>query len=155
MKRLLFISLIAFAACKNNAETTNNDPNKISTAVVNNPHTADGMDNVAAEMKPVMAFKDTLHDFGTIHESEIVQYDFDFTNKGKTPLVITSASGSCGCTVPSYPHDPVPPGGTATMKVTFNSAGKAGHQEKSVAIHTNTLRGTEMLFIKADIAGKK
>ena len=153
MKRLLIISLLAFAACKN-ADNTNNNANKLPATLVNNPHTASGMDNVAAEMKPVMVFKDTLHDFGTIHEAEVVQYEFAFTNNGKSPLLITAATGSCGCTVPSYPHDPVAPGASAIMKVTFNSAGKSGHQEKSVAIRTNTVRGTEMLYIKADIAKK-
>jgi hypothetical protein len=154
MKRLLIISLLAFAACKNTNDAKSNDPNKLPTSMVNNPHTADGMDNVAADMKPIMSFKDTLHDFGTIHEAEVVEYDFAFTNTGKTPLIITSATGSCGCTVPSYPHDPVAAGASAVMKVTFNSANKSGHQEKSVAIITNTIRGTEMLYIKADIAGK-
>ena len=154
MKRLLIISLLAFAACKNADNTKNNNPNKLSTDLINNPHTAAGIDNVAAEMKPVMVFKGTLHDFGTIHEAEVVEYDFAFTNTGKSPLLITSATGSCGCTVPSYPHDPVAPGASAVMKVTFNSAGKSGHQEKSVAIRTNTLRATEMLYIRADIAKK-
>jgi uncharacterized protein DUF1573 len=155
MRRLLFISLLAIAACKNTNETKTNDPNKLPASLVSNPHTAGGVDNVAAELKPVMSFKDTLHEFGTIHEAEVVEYDFSFTNTGKTPLVITSATGSCGCTVPSYPHDPVAPGASAIMKVTFNSAGKSGHQEKSVAIRTNTLRATEMLYIKADIAKKE
>ena len=102
-----------------------------------------------------MEFTDTVHDFGTIHEREIVEYEFSFTNNGKTPLIINSAIGSCGCTVPSYPHDPLEPGKSGVMKVTFNSAGKSGHQEKSVTIHTNTLRGLHTLFIKAEIAKEK
>ncbi len=151
MKRLLIISLVALAACNNsNKKTTPND--QLPIMLVNNPHTANGIDTVAAARKPTMDFADTLHTFGTIHEKEIVQYDFVFTNNGKTPLIINSATGSCGCTIPSYPHDPVPPGKTDTMKVTFNSAGKAGHQEKAITIHTNTIRGTHMLYIKADIA---
>ena len=155
MKRLLIISLLAIGACKNADTTKSNDPNKLPTTLVSNPHTANGMDNVAAELKPVMSFKDTLHDFGTIHEAEVVEYDFAFTNTGKTPLIITAATGSCGCTVPSYPHDPVAPGASAIMKVTFNSAGKTAQQEKSVAIKANTVKGTEMLFIKADVEAKK
>lgn len=155
MKRLLFISLMAIAAC-NSGNTGSNIAahSKLPVSVVNNPHTAGGMDTAAAALKPTMDFKDTLHDFGQIHEGEIVQYDFQFTNRGKSPLVISSASGSCGCTVPDYPRDPVEPGKSAVMKVTFNSRGKSGHQEKSVLIHTNTMRGTELLYIKADVAGK-
>ena len=151
MKRLLIISLVALAAC-NNSNTAKAPAGQLPITLVNNPHTANGMDTVAAGRKPTMDFADTLHDFGTIHEKEVVTYDFTFVNNGKTPLIINSAVGSCGCTVPSYPHDPVEPGKSATMKVTFNSAGKSGHQEKTVTIHTNTIRALHMLYIKADIA---
>ena len=156
MKRYLIISLLALGACNsgNNKPIADNS-NKLPTSMVNNPHTADGMDNVAADMKPTMVFKDTVHDFGPIHEDEVVEYNFEFTNTGKTPLLITSATGSCGCTVPDYPHDAVAPGKSGVMKVTFNSAGKNGHQEKSVTIHANTLRNIHMLYIKSDVAAKK
>ena len=153
MKRLLIISLVAFVACNNsNKNTTPTDQLPIS--LINNPHTASGMDTVAAARKPTMDFIDTLHNFGTIHEKEIVEYDFVFTNNGKSPLIINSATGSCGCTIPNYSREPIPPGKTDTMKVTFNSAGKAGHQEKAVTIHANTILGIHMLYIKADIASE-
>ena len=151
MKRLLIISLVALAAC-NNATPTAIPPNQTPVSMVNNPNTAYGIDTVAAARKPTMDFTDTVHNFGTIHEKEIVEYEFTFINHGKTPLLINSAVGSCGCTVPSYPHDPIPPGKSTIMKVTFNSTGKSGHQEKAVTIHTNTIRGLHMLYIKADIA---
>jgi hypothetical protein len=153
MKRFLIISLLAFAACKNNS-TADNDKGKLPFTLVNNPHTANGVDNAAAALKPTMDFVDTLHNFGTIHEDEIVTYDFAYTNNGKSPLIITAAIGSCGCTVPNYSNDPVAPGKTMNMKVTFNSSGKTGHQEKSVVIHANTLRGEHMLYIKADVLKK-
>jgi hypothetical protein len=153
MKRYLIISLLALAAC-NNGKTNDTDKGKFPVSMVNNPRSAMGMDTVAAAMKPTMDFTDTLHNFGAMHEDEKVSHDFTFTNNGKTALIITSAYGSCGCTVPEYPRDAIAPGKTAVMKVTFNSAGKSGHQEKSVTIHTNTVRGTHMLFIKADIEKK-
>ena len=152
MKRLLIFSLLAFAACKNTNSNSAANQNQVPTSLVSNPYSANGMDTVAAARKPTMDFTDTLHDFGIIHEKESVEHDFTFTNNGKTPLIISSAAGSCGCTVPDYPHDPVPPGKTAIMKVTFNSAGKSGHQEKTVTIRTNTVRSVHMLYIKADIA---
>ncbi len=151
MKRLVIISLVALAACNNN-NTAKAPEGQMPVTLVNNPHTAGGMDTVAASRKPTLDFTDTLHNFGTIHEKEVVEFDFAFTNNGKTPLVINSAVGSCGCTVPNYPHEPIEPGKSGVMKVTFNSAGKAGHQEKTVTIHTNTIRGLHMLYIKADIA---
>jgi hypothetical protein len=151
MRRIIIISLIACAACNHANNAANNDKSRLPVSLVNNPHTANGIDNAAAAMKPTMDFTDTLHDFGAIHEDEVVTYDFNYTNNGKSPLIITAAMGSCGCTVPNYSSNPVEPGQTKVMKVTFNSAGKSGHQEKSVTIHDNTLRGQHMLFIKADI----
>jgi len=155
MKRYLFILSLAIVACNNGKTGDSANRGTLPVNMVNNPRTANGMDTVAAARKPTMDFTDTLHDFGTMQESEVVEHDFTFTNNGKTPLYITSAYGSCGCTVPEYPRDAVAPGKSAIMKVTFNSAGKSGHQEKSVTIHTNTVRGVHMLFIKADIVAKK
>ncbi len=157
MKRYFIILLLALASCSN---SDNNNkpaapPQGLPATLVNNPHTANGVDTVAAARKPIMSFQDTVHNFGTIHEDEVVQYEFAFTNTGQTPLFITNASGSCGCTVPDYPRDAVAPGKSGVIKVTFNSAGKSGHQEKSVTIHANTMKNIEMLFIKADVEKKK
>ncbi len=153
MKRYLIFALVLVSACKENTRT-DTTANQLPTSIVNNPHTANGIDTVAAAMKPTMDFQDTIHDFGNIHHDEVVTHEFSFTNNGKTPLLITSASGSCGCTVPEYPKEAVAPGKSGSIKVTFNSAGKKDHQEKSVTIHTNTLRNVEMLFIKANILDK-
>jgi Protein of unknown function (DUF1573) len=157
MKRILFvISFAALASC-NSAGNNNNsttDKGRLPASLVNNPLTANGVDTVAAERKPVLSFKDTLHEFGSIHEGEVVSYDFNFTNTGKTPLIISSAQGSCGCTVPQFPHDAIAPGQSSVLKVTFNSAGKQGTQHKSVTLHTNTVRNIEMLYITADVQKK-
>jgi len=153
MKRYLICSALFLAACGSQQQGGTED--RLSTSLVNNPASASGVDTVAAAMKPLIEFKDTLHNFGTIHEGETGSYDFAFTNTGKTPLIITSASGSCGCTVPEYPHDPVMPGQAGIMKVTFNSAGKSGHQEKSVKIVANTVRNIHMLYIQAEVEKKQ
>lgn len=151
---VLALSILAFAACNNESDKPQ-DPNRLSTSLINNPRTANGMDTVAAANKPELTFKDTLYNFGTVHEGEVVEHEFSFTNTGKSPLIISSAAGSCGCTVPQYPKEPIGPGQSGILKVTFNSAGKAGHQEKSVSIQTNTLRNVHMLYIQAEIAKEK
>ena len=149
MKKHVFIlSLIAFVSCNNG---NNNGGNQVGPGLVNNPRTANGMDTVAAARKPTMDFKDTVHDFGAIKQDEVVSHEFTFTNNGKTPLIISGAAGSCGCTVPVYPHDPIAPGASGIMKVTFNSAGKSGPQNKNVTINTNTVRSVHMLYIKAEV----
>ena len=156
MKRYLIISALALAACGNNKQQPAADPKgQLPVSLVSNPHTANGMDNVAADQMPTLVFSgDTVHNFGLMHEGEMVEYEFPFTNTGKTPLLITSAAGSCGCTVPSYPHDPIAPGKGGIIKVSFNSSGKIGHQEKSVAIHANTVKNIHMLYIQAEVAKK-
>ena len=101
-----------------------------------------------------MAFDKTEHDFGSITQGDKVETVFTFTNKGEVDLLITDAKGSCGCTVPEYPKTPIKPGEKATMRVSFNSAGKKGLTKKTITIHANTESGTEKLSIVADIAAK-
>ncbi|WP_106794952.1 DUF1573 domain-containing protein [Aquimarina sp. Aq78] len=98
---------------------------------------------------PVMDFAQTNHNFGTINEGDIVEHKFTFTNTGKAPLVIISAKGSCGCTVSKWPKEPIAPGATGDMMVTFNSNGKPNMQNKQVTITANTEKGKEILKIKA------
>lgn len=152
MKHVLLLLTVAFVACSN---PTTKDKGKLSTSLINIPISANGVDTVAVANKPTMEFTDTVYDFGNMHENEVVMHEFKFTNTGKTPLIINNASGSCGCTVPEYPKDPVPPNATAVLKVTFNSSGKKGHQEKSVTIRTNTYRNIHMLYIKGEVMAEK
>ncbi len=80
---------------------------------------------------------DTVYNFGTIAEGESVTYNFRFKNTGNKPLVVSSASASCGCTVPEKPEKPIMPGETGFLKVVFNSRGKSGHQEKAIIVAAN------------------
>jgi Protein of unknown function (DUF1573) len=158
MKRYaIALIMIAFAACNqsgNDKDKSATDSSLLSTSLVNNPHSANGLDTATYNAKATMDFKDTLHNFGNVQQGEMVQYEFEFTNNGKSPLIISSATGSCGCTVADYPHDPVMPGKSAAMKTMFSSAGKSGHQEKSITIVTNAKRPVYMLYIKADVYGE-
>ena len=81
---------------------------------------------------------DSLYDFGTVIEGKKVIYNFRFKNAGKKPLVVLSASASCGCTVPEKPERPILPGDTGFIKVVFNSAGKKGYNQKSISVRANT-----------------
>lgn len=86
--------------------------------------------------------------FDTINEGDKVQHSFRIKNVGNKSLFIANAFGSCGCTVPEYPKDVVKPGDIATIKVTFNSAGKKDEQNKTVTLVCNTLKRNEMLYLK-------
>ena len=87
---------------------------------------------------PVMKFEYDNHDFGKIKEGDKVNYKFNFTNTGKTPLIITNAVASCGCTTPDWPKGPIKPGDGGQINVTFNSMGKKGLQDKMITITSNT-----------------
>lgn len=154
---ILTVSIFALSlqACQEPEETTKENKDLLSTDLVNNPRSAAGTDTAALKSLATMDFTDTLFDFGTIHEGEIVTHDFRFTNNGKKPLIISNAAGSCGCTVADFPKEPLAPGSSEVIKVRFSSAGKHGHQEKSVSVTTNSNRGIHALYIKGEVTEEK
>jgi hypothetical protein len=87
--------------------------------------------------KTVLSFTETKHSFGTITEGEKVKHSYHFKNTGTNPLLIYNAIASCGCTVPSFPKEPIAPGGEGDIEVEFNSHNRVGHQEKNVMIYSN------------------
>lgn len=103
---------------------------------------------------PQLSFAAESHDFGTINEGDVVETEFRFTNTGKAPLIISSAQGSCGCTVPEYPNAPVAPGEEGVIRVSFNSEGKQNLQNKTVTLTTNAVPSTKVLTITANVTPK-
>lgn len=106
-----------------------------------------------ADMKnaPEMTFEVEEHNFGTIKQGESVTREFYFTNTGKEALIISSAQGTCGCTVPLYPKEPIAPKAKNFIKVTFNSAGKMGMQDKTVTITSNAKNSPKVLHLKGTV----
>jgi hypothetical protein len=100
---------------------------------------------------PEMKFEVEEYNFGTIKQGDKVSYDFKFANSGKDALVISDAHGSCGCTVPQWPKEPVAKGSKGTIHVEFNSAGKQGMQDKTVTITSNAKGGQKVLHLKGNV----
>lgn len=100
-------------------------------------------------------YEEETYDFGTCNEGDRVAHAFKFKNTGSEPLLITNAKGSCGCTVPTWPKEPIPPGGTGELKVEFNSAGKPGNQSKRVTVTANTVPTETFVEIKGVVKGKE
>jgi len=121
----------------------------IGTDVVNNPQTASGKANM--DKLPVISFEELEHNFGKIIEGETVSYIFLFSNTGKSDLLISDVSTSCGCTVPFYPKTPIRPGEKGELKITFNSRGRRGLQNKSIVVVANTQPNVTQLKIKAEV----
>ena len=147
---LVVLATLALASCKKEVEM--NDESKKQEVV-----TEHAVDNTATDnsqsLRPVasMAFSKTEHDFGTINGNDVVETIFSFTNTSDTDLLISNAQGSCGCTVPEYPKQPIAPGEKADIKVSFSPKGKNGMQNKTVTLTTNTESGKEILTVKANI----
>lgn len=145
MKKLgiVLFAVIVFAACTQDKAKTVAD--KAEQAAP----------SASAEDAPKVKFEKEIYDFGTIEQGEKVSYEFKFTNTGKSPLIITDATATCGCTVPDYPKTPILPGEGGTIKVVFDSTGKLGMQDKQVTLVSNADPAPEKLHLVGEIKEKK
>lgn len=146
-KGLLLLAAVvamAFTSCKDNAAE------KVKAENVEEAAERDAQ----AVVYPEITFEETEHDFGTIDQGTAVEHTFKFTNTGDAPLVITNATSSCGCTVPTWTKEPIAPGESGEMLVKFNGSGQ-NQVTKTVNITANTEAGTEQLKIKAFVTPKE
>ena len=142
---VVIIASILVISCKDNASS------KVKKENVEQAEVRDAKIKLGGAK---ISFDKTEHDFGTIKEGDIVETVFLFTNTGKSELIISSAKGSCGCTVPEWPKEPILPGEKGEIKVKFNSDRKPNKQQKQVTLVTNTDGGKEILVIKAQVTPK-
>jgi len=111
--------------------------------------------NSMLDALPVIEFEEEFHDFGEVQEGDVVEHTFVFTNEGDGPLIISNAEGSCGCTVPDWPRQPIAPGQKGQIKVSFNSTGRAGRQDKRVTLTTNAVPQSKVLNITSNVIAKE
>lgn len=95
-------------------------------------------------------FETEVVDYGQIEKGNNGVREFKFTNTGKEPLIITNARGSCGCTVPSWPKEPIAPGQSGVIKVKYDTQ-RVGPINKSVTVTTNAATPTKVLRIKGQV----
>lgn len=108
---------------------------------------------VIAQGTAQITFEKTTYNFGSFSEnSPKVTCKFKFTNTGDGPLVIHQAIASCGCTVPQYPKEPIKPGESGEVTVTYNGAGKfPGHFRKTITLRTNSKNEITRLVVEGDM----
>ena len=156
------LTVAALASCKNDSTDTaaastdaaaTTDAAAPATSVTPMPDPNAAAAEPAAPTGPttVMAFAETEYNFGKVKAGEKVEHEYTFKNNGKEPLVISNAKGSCGCTVPEWPKEPIAPGASGKIKVNFDSKGKSGPQTKQVTITANTDPVQTILYIKGDV----
>jgi len=112
--------------------------------------TPKAVDPNAGEFK----FKEETHDFGEVPEGPLAEYDFEFKNTGKSPIVINEAHGSCGCTVPKWPQEPIMPGKKGVIHVAYTSQGRPGPISKEVTINSNAKQSPMVLHIRGTVKPK-
>ncbi len=104
---------------------------------------------------PKITFDFDTYNYGEVVDGDVVEVDFNFTNTGKSDLIIFDASASCGCTVPEYPKNKnIKPGEGGNIKVMFDTSNKPGKHPKSVTLSTNTDSGKKIIRINGFVLNK-
>ncbi len=155
------VSVALFTACAGDASSAKDAAkDKVASAVNTAGDAATAAATAAKDaVAPVvpagptttLKFEETEFDFGTVDQGEKVTHVYKFANTGSEPLIISNAKGSCGCTVPSWPKEPIPVGGSGEIQVQFDSKGKKNKQSKKVTITANTDPAQTFLTIKGEV----
>jgi hypothetical protein len=109
----------------------------------------------SASLQADIKFDTLSHDFGTIIEGEMVMCYFEFENRGKGDLIITSVEATCGCTTPGWSKEPLKPGERDRLRVVFDSGGRSGSQLKWVTVNSNSVNPEVRLSIQANVINAK
>ncbi|KIA91559.1 hypothetical protein OC25_21175 [Pedobacter kyungheensis] len=144
---ILAIAAISFTACRN----ANNQTSETASAGNDTSKTA----KVAPADAPVIVFERDIYDFGKIEQGEKVKHDFKLKNTGKSPLIVSNATATCGCTIPQVPGEPILPGKEGIISVVFNSEGKMGMQDKVVTVTSNANPTTTTVHLVGEVLAKK
>ena len=102
---------------------------------------------------PVMTLESMTVDYGTIEQGSDPLRVVGFTNTGTEPLIISNARGSCGCTVPTWPREPIAPGESAEIEIRYDTK-RLGGINKTVKLTTNDATGTYVIRVKGNIKPK-
>lgn len=137
---VFFVSFTAFA--QNDAQNGKNQEAKTEKSKENK-------NTKVAEI----TFEALEYDYGNIYKGDNGVCEFKFKNTGKAPLTITNCKASCGCTVPSWPHDPIPPKGTGVIKVKYDT-NRIGTINKSITVSSDAVNNSVVLHIKGFISEK-
>lgn len=147
MKKLITLSIALLAFTFSNAQETSKISKKITSKTTKTTKTALPKVEGAG-----MVFESETIDYGTVAANSDGKREFVFTNNGNKPLIITNASGSCGCTVPSYSKEPIPPGGKGVIGVKYDTS-RAGQPFTKTVTITSNAAGTpsKVLTIKGTV----
>ena len=149
-KFISIISVIFLTACGSQVSDLELRVAKLETEIAS-MRKGGGSTIVPAGAFPKFSFDQEEHNFGQIRDGDIVSHTFRFTNSGEAPLIISKATAAGGCTVPQWPKQPIPVGGSGEIQVQFDSSNKPGMQNKVVTITANTESKVKKLLIRAQV----
>jgi hypothetical protein len=145
MRRITTLALLACLGVGCESDTT------VGTDMIAMPATASHKVTQEAS-RPVLQFKDTLLDFGSVSEGHVVRHTFEFVNDGPGQALLADVSTTCGCTVAqTWPRDPLAPGTRGQIDVTFDTHDKSGPQDKVVSVVGNTDPGVVRLHLVGEV----
>jgi len=126
-------------------------PGKVVKPVLQTLETVEEVETIESADGPKMTFDQTTMDYGEIVQNSDPLRVFNFVNDGSEPLIIKHAKGSCGCTVPRYPKEPIMPGENAVIEVRYDTK-RIGPFNKSIRLTTNVKEQPIMLYIKGKVS---
>ncbi len=138
MKKLFTLLFIGLIAININAQ-------KAKTVAKNSEFTIKADPNAG-----IFKFESEVIDYGTIQQNADGKREFTFTNVGKSPIIISRAKGSCGCTVPTWPKKPIMPGETAKIGVKYATS-RVGAFSKSITLYSNASEKTKVIRVKGKV----
>lgn len=152
MKRILILIFIAVSLtyCTNSAKQT-------EEAVLDKPilereqRETSISKEIENENAAIISLENPIYEFGTVKEGEKVEHTYNFTNTGKSPLIISNVSASCGCTTPEYSKHPINPGEKGSVTVVFDSQNQVGMQQKIITVLSNAEPSRTILQLKGEV----
>ena len=149
------LAVFALASCQNDDAVRTNARQQVAATPVapQQPAATPTPNTPAAPVGPTtaMTFNETEFDFGTVDQGEKVSHTYKFKNTGEEPLILSNAKGSCGCTVPKWPREPIAPGGEGEITVEFDSKNKSGARNQKVTITANTEPANTVIYLKGNV----
>ena len=147
LKFVFFSSVLATLISCGNAE--HKDVDTTATETETTAATTDEAKNLGH-----IEFSESAFDFGQVKEGEVIEHVYTYTNTGKSPVILSQVSASCGCTTPSYTQTPTLPGKSGEVKVSFDTNGQVGKQEKIVTIVSNAENRVTTVRLKGEVLPK-
>lgn len=149
---MLFLALVFVSCSGNQEEKVSTERTSRLDKFIRIPTDDEG--KIKQEEMAKVEFDQEHFKYDTIEQGEIVEQVFSFTNTGNSPLLITSVKSSCGCTVASYPEEPISPGGDGEIVAKFNSKDKKGPQINEITVYSNAYPNKNKVSLSGFVISK-